>query len=427
MYSSSRFNLLVVALIAFISVVTARTVITSQTCATRFCGYAVPQNKIYRTTKTIRKTVPYTVTRWKTKKSTRTVKATKTVTSQRYTTISRVTTVTSEVTVWIGTSTHTRKLTETVRSATLTETYPATTLIITYPVKTIPAPSGFVGVDDDPDNRSARSQPVRTWIRRDEPVLNEQLDRRNAEPEPEPVAANGKYVTAVTCTKTLVTKTGTSDLWKTKTTGTTTKTIFVSTKKVTPPIKTVTKWSTKTVPKTTSKYKVAFASSITTTTLYTTATTFLTTVTSQLPVETVYDSCGPRNRSPRPNFQPYWAAYQAGPDRGENVHVIMSNGTAHDCCVACHTYNLGGVCIGSVWRSTIFTGDPPCWPSTDLEDCDPWEPEFRSKCELVIAASNAPALCRKHTYSFYTTNTEPEAVVSNGLSCQRYKFSKWFI
>ncbi|KAK6354287.1 hypothetical protein TWF730_008699 [Orbilia blumenaviensis] len=440
MYGFYRFNLLVVALITLASFVTARTVITSQTCTTRFCGY--PVHKIYKSTKTICKSTRYTKFRWRTvskAKSTRTIKTTKTITSQRYTTISRVSTYTSESTIWIGTSTHTRKLTDTIFTASETVTIPVTTRVISASTRTIPAPSGFIGVDDDPDNVGARTAPtfIPRAVNTNEPIPEVELDRRNPEPEPrpepepepEPVAANGRHVTAVICTKTIITKTGTSDLTKitTKISGTVTKTVFVATTTTVPPIKRVTIVSTRTIRRTTSKNKVAFATSKTTLFIYTTSTKYLSTVTSHIPVQTYYESCGTRNRSPRPNLQIGWAAWNAGPAPGEDVREFSNNGTAYDCCVSCHTYNSGGVCVGSLWRSNIWGGDPGCALSND-PDCvdEPFNPEFRSKCHLIIAASSAPALCRRQTYDFYTTGTEPEAVVSNGLTCRRYKFGRFW-
>ncbi|KAK6510876.1 hypothetical protein TWF506_009968 [Arthrobotrys conoides] len=439
MFGTSRFNLLVVALITFVSFVTARTVITSQTCSTRYCGYAVPQNKIFRTTKTIHKSARYTVTRWKTvskPKSVHTVKVTKTTTSQRKTWITRYATFYIGTTIWTGTSTHTRKSTTTIYKAATTLTSSITTITIPQSTKTIPIPAGFTGVAEDPANKAAlRGRPLD--LKRDAPVLGLELERRNAEPEPAPEpepepepepAAKGKHVTAVTCTKTLITKTGTSDLWKTTTklSGTTTKTVFVSTKTVLPPISTIIRTSTKTVTLTTKKDKVAFATSWTSTTVYTTSTKYLTTVTKDYPVQTYHPSCGERNLSPQEYLSTYWAAWETWPHPDENVHVIMSNGTRYDCCVSCHTWNQGGTCIGTVWRSTIFEGDPPpCAFDPDPNCVDtPFEPEFRSKCELIIAASNSPAHCRTHEYSFYTTGTEPRAAVSNGLGCKRYKFTK---
>ncbi|KAK6511382.1 hypothetical protein TWF481_000299 [Arthrobotrys musiformis] len=448
MFGSSRLNLLVVALITFVSFVTARTVITSQTCTTRYCGYAVPQNKIFKTTKTIRKTVKYTVTRWKTTakpKSTHTLKTTKTVTSQRYTTVSKDTTVTR--TVLAGGKTHTEFVTHisTILKPSATVTVSATTKTITPPTITIPAPSGFVGVAEDPDNKAALTEPRFTppggW-KRHEPVLEVEHDRRSAEPEPapepepepEPVAvanAKGKHVTALTCTKTLLTKTGKIELWKTTTkwTGPTTKTIFVATKTTTPPISTVTKFNTKVVKTTELVDNLVVSNLWFTTTRYTTSTKYLKTVTSTLPAATFHASCGDRNRSPQQKYFYSWAVYNAGPDRagGEVVDVILSNGTAYDCCVACHTYKKAGTCIGTVWRSNIWNGIPFCAISPDPDCVDEvFEPEFRSTCELIIASSNAASQCRKHSYDFYNTGTEPYSAVSNGLGCRRYKFGQFW-
>ncbi|KAF3096362.1 hypothetical protein TWF102_006638 [Orbilia oligospora] len=419
MFGTSRFNLLVVALITFVSFVTARTVITSQTCTTRYCGYAVPQNKIFKTTKTIHKSARYTVTRWKTVSKPKSV-------------------------FWTGTSTHTRKSTNTIYKATTTITLPVTTKTIPTSTITIPVPAGFTGVAEDPDNKAALTQPVFV-PKRDAPVLDVELDRRSAEPapapapepepEPEPVpepepAAKGKHVTAITCTKTLITKTGTSDLWKTTTKwgGISTKTVVVSTKTIFPPIVSTIRTTTITATIVTSKDKVVFATSWTSATVFTTSTKYLSTVTKDFPVETYHPSCGARNISPPDRFSTSWSAWETNAFADENVHAIMSNGTNYDCCVACHTWNQGGTCIGSVWRSTIFEGDPPPCAFDPDPECDdtPFEPEFRSKCELIIASSSAPAQCRKHNYSFYTTGSEPRAAVSNGLSCKRFKFTRFW-
>ncbi|KAK6334784.1 hypothetical protein TWF718_010230 [Orbilia javanica] len=431
MYGPSRFNLLVVALITFVSFVTARTVITSQTCVTRYCGYPVPHNKIFRCTTSIQKTARYTISKTTSKyTSTRTTKTTKTITSRKTSTTSKVSTATSISTIYSGISTHTRQLTTTIFIASTTLTIPVSTSTISASTKVIPTPSGFVGVGEDPDNKAALfGRP--DW-KRDISILDFELGRRSAEPEPapepepEPVPlANGKYVTAITCTKILLTKTGVITHWKTITkSGITTKTAVVATKTTTLPITTVTKVSTKTITTKTTIPKVAFATSWASTTRYTTSTKYLSTSTLKLPVQTFYASCGSRNKSPQVNMRTNYAVYNAGPDSGENVHVIMSNGTDYDCCVSCHTYKAGGVCIGSVWRSQIWEGDPGCALSNDPDCVDiPPNPKFRSKCELIIAPSNAASHCRRHTYAFYTTGTEPFSTVSNGLGCRRYKYT----
>ncbi|KAK6334580.1 hypothetical protein TWF718_010037 [Orbilia javanica] len=417
-----RYTFLMVALITFVSFVTARTVITIKTCSPRYCDHPVPNGKVRSATTTIHKETPYMITKLKTvtkPKYTRTITGTTTTTRQRVSTVSTVTII---KTIWTGTSTHTRKFI--VTSPSSTETLPTTTTTISS-TRTIAAPSGFVGVNDDPDNKAARDIPGR-GIKRDS---SDELDRRNANPEP--AIAKAKYVTAVICTKTLLTKTGTRVTWKpyTKSTGTTTKTLFLITQTFWPDITTITVKGAKTLYTTISSYKVVFDSSTSTVSLGV-ATTYLSTVSSHLPVETFHAACGPRNQGPRPDQRANvgWAAYQAGPDPDEGVIQFQSDGTAYDCCVACHTYSQGGTCIGSLWRSNIWGGDSGClgW----LDDCD-WEPptlpEFSSTCNLVIAASNAPGLCRRHGFNYYSITTENEAAVSNGLGCRRYKFGKWFI
>ncbi|KAK6526006.1 hypothetical protein TWF281_011047 [Arthrobotrys megalospora] len=417
MLGSSRFSLLVVALVAFISFVTARTVITSQTCATRYCD--TPPKKVSKITKTVHKTARYTVTRWKTvakPKSTRTVKVTKTVTSQRYSTVWQTASTTSLVTIWIGTTTQTRTVHATLTSTTTTITLPESTLTITTPSVTVAAPSGFIAIVDDPINEGIEEEPAPP------PWWSGGRHRRDAEPEP--AAAKKKYVTVVSCTKTLLTKTGTSDLWKTttKAAATTTKTI-VSTKTVLPPILTTTKTTTKITWTTTSKYKVAFVSSIFTRTVtsYTDATTWLSTVTTNLPVPTYYESCGTKNRSPPPEFRRHWTVIDAGPDPGETIKTIWSNGTSYDCCAACHTYNEGGVCIGSIWRAQTWWGELPCWNPPEFPEPEPC-PEFTAKCELIIATSDEPSQCHIRGYRMIETLKDKEAIVSNGLSCPRWQF-----
>ncbi|KAK6343585.1 hypothetical protein TWF730_011176 [Orbilia blumenaviensis] len=419
MVGSSRFNLLVVILVAFTSFVTARTVITSQTCATSYCDVA--PKKVYKVTRTIHKRTPYTVTRWKTiipPKSTRTIKVVKTVTSQKYSTVWQTLSTTTLITKWIGTTTHTRTVHDTTTITTKTVTVPTSTFTVTTPSVTVPAPSGFVGVADDTDNSWDVSPPDDGpwWAGK----------RRSAEPEPEP-APKKKYVAAVTCIKTILTKTGTSDLCKTtkKAAATTTKTVVVSTKTVLKPLLTVTKTTTKIASVTTSKYKVAFASGIfftSTRTAYTDTTTYLTTVSSDLPAPTYYESCGPRNKTPGPRVRQEWVLMDAGPDEGETVHVIWGNGTSHDCCAACHTYNQGGVCVGSLWRALTWWGEQKCLePPIGPEPC----PEVMTKCELIIAASDAPDQCRQRKYTLGQERDIKEGIVSNGLNCKRFKFAGW--
>ncbi|EPS37971.1 hypothetical protein H072_8329 [Dactylellina haptotyla CBS 200.50] len=417
MFASSRFSLLLAAFVAFVLFVDARTIITTQTCASRYCD--TPPKNVYKVTKTIHKTVPYTVVRWKTifkPRSTRTVKVTRTVTSQRYSTILQTTSTTSLITVYIGTTTYTRTLIYTTTSTTTTITLLESTVTITTPSVTVPAPSGFVAIKDDPinDGLEVEIAPPPWW--------QGDRHRRSAEPEPKP---EQKYVSAVTCTKTLITKTGTSDLWRTttKAAATTTKTI-VSTKTVLPPILTTTTTITKITRITTTTARVVFASTTFSKTLtsYTQATTWLSTVTTNLPAPTFYESCDVNNRSPPPEYRRHWTVVDAGPDPGETIKTTFFNGTSYDCCAACHTYDEGGVCIGSIWRALTGWGELGCQIVPEFPGpC----PEFWAQCDLIIAVPDAPAQCHTRGYKLSETSKDRESIVSNGLSCPRWQFQLW--
>ncbi|KAK6538489.1 hypothetical protein TWF694_010072 [Orbilia ellipsospora] len=414
---TSRFSLWAVALFAFATLCAARTVITTQRCTTRYCGQPA---KVYRTTKTIHKSTPYTVTRWKTTtKPKYTVKSTgtKTVTSQPYNTIW---TVTSWHTILIGTSTSTRKYTAYTPATTVTE--PLVTAVVTPPVHTVSAPAGFVGVNDDVDNQKAG---VTGHARRD--VAPPEMERREAapepEPEPEPVPGAKQYVTAITCTKTYLTKTGTSALWKTttKTTGTITKLVAWTTQTyVLNPIN-VTPKNAKTINTTTSVYKVVITSTTTTLTTGTT-TVYEKTVTSTLPVETNYLACGDRNQSPNQalRIQNFAVADKIILTGDTSTQVIkMGNGEAYDCCVLCHTYPGPELCVGSIYYHTGLWG-APCWDWTH-EDCDVHEPEFNMQCNLYLTA-NKPGVCPHAKFSIVNDITINPVVVSNGPHCARWKY-----
>ncbi|KAK6342313.1 hypothetical protein TWF718_007716 [Orbilia javanica] len=435
MFGHSRFNLLIITLVSFVSFVTSRTVLTSQTCATRYCNAYVPSNKIHKVTKTVHKSARYTVTRWKTvskPKSTRTVTVTKTTNVQKYRTVWLSSTTTSLVTKWIGTTTHVRTVHATTTIYTSTITLPVTTFTITHPYVVVPVPSGFVGIDSDPDNVMARYPPE------DDPWLSGRSAEPEPEPEPkpepeakpEPVPAHGKYVTAITCTKFFTTKTGTSDLWKTTTKAgaTTTKTV-ITTRTIQLPLLTLTKSTTQVIPTYTSKYKVAFASSIFTRTLtsYTDATTYLSTATNDLPVPTYYAACGVYNKAPHPEYlERRYTIYNLAFGDDENIQTIWFNGTSHDCCAKCHTWDQGGACIGSVWRAQTWWGEQPCrGPPVGPEEC----PEFTAKCDLIIASSSAPDQCRSRYFdlTLITPTLEvKEGIVSNGPACKAFKFAMWW-
>ncbi|KAF3275207.1 hypothetical protein TWF970_006929 [Orbilia oligospora] len=400
MLVSSRFNLLVVALVAFVSFVTARTVITSQTCATRYCGS--PPKKIYRITKTIRKTIPYTKVRWKTvikPRITRTVTSTKTVTSQRYFTIWKTFSTSSLAnTIWIGTTTHTRTVHDTLTITTATVTLPTFTSTITTPSITIPAPSGFLSIEDDPMNfgigPDADNDPNSPWWAG---------DKRRREAQPDPAAAQKKYKTT------------------TKAASTTTKTVL-KTKTTLPPVKTTTKTTTKVQLITTSKYKVAFFSSIFTRTLtsYTDTTVYLSTVSTSRPAPTYYAACGEKDIAPGPHLGDVYHIDEANAVAGETTKVIFSNGTSYKCCEACHAYNEGGAtCAGSVWSPLTEFGEQPCRePPVGSRPC----PEFTTRCELVIVGPDAPVQCPRRLFKFVYAALAPPRMISNGPTCARFSF-----
>ncbi|KAF3902847.1 hypothetical protein AA313_de0207141 [Arthrobotrys entomopaga] len=405
-----RFSLWAAALFAFATLCAARTVITTQRCTTQYCGR--PTANVHRETWTVHKSTPYTVTRWKTAnkpKFTTTATGTKTYTVTPYLTIR---TVTSLHTKWIGTSTHTRQFT--VTKPAFTETSPVTIKVVTPPVHTISAPAGFVGVNDDPDNQKAGVNVGPVFRRR---------ERRAAAPEPVPAA--NRYVTAVTCTKTYITKTGTSDLWKTttKTGGTSTKIVAWSTITRTAARVTVTAKNAKTINTTTSLNKVAFASSTRTVTAGTT-TVYETTITSTLPVPTNYLACGDRNTSPSQAIRQNFAiaiTHEGGPGDTTTVKVIPGNGEAYQCCVMCHAYAGPELCVGSIWYHTGLWGDPGCdWFQSD---CEPPEPEFNMECHLFLTP-NKPGICPHVKFSFISDIAAQPVVVSNGPHCARWKYQK---
>ncbi|KAK6347557.1 hypothetical protein TWF718_005395 [Orbilia javanica] len=406
MLGSSRFSLLVVALVAFVSFVTARTVITSQTCATRYCG-SLPK-KIVKTTKTICKTLPYTKVRWKTvnkPRITRIVTSTKTSTSQRYFTVGETFSTISLATVWLGTTTISRTVHGTITITTATVTSSVFTATITTPTVTVPKPSGFQAIRGDPGNFGVDPRddddPEFPWWGRTVRKL-----RREAQPEP----GQGKYVTALTCTKILITKTGTSDLWKTttKAASTTTKTVL-TTKIVLPPVITTTKTTTKVQWITTSKYKVAFFSSIfdKTITSYTAATTYLSTVSTSLPAPTHYLACQYEfdygNMVPSPEWGGRYHAQDVDPLPGNWTRTVPSN-TADDCCGACHGFNEeSATCSGSVWKP--LTG----------------QPGFAGECVLYLFNQNG-GQCPQRAFKFNADAATPERIISNGPSCAMFKW-----
>ncbi|KAK6523082.1 hypothetical protein TWF694_005980 [Orbilia ellipsospora] len=419
---TSRFRLWAFALFAFATLCTARTVITSSGCTTHYCDH--PTAKVYYTTKTISKNTPYTVTRWKTAtkpKYTVPATGTKTITSRPIVTIL---TVTSLHTKWIGTTTYTRRVTITTPAATETVPY-TTTKTVTPPGKTVSAPAGFVGINDDPENKNAG---VATNL----PPWNPKRREASPKPAPEPVPAAKQYISAVTCTKTIITKTGTSDLWKTttKTVGTTTKIVAYVTLTDTLPVSTVTAKNAKTINTTTSLYKVAFASVTSTRTVTSgTAIAYLGTVTTVLPTPTNYLACGDRNQSPtfaqRQNFAVAITLPKAPGDPSFQKTIIGKGGAA-DCCALCHAYPGPELCIGSIFYYTGLWGDPGpgCdWENEDTPECNPPEPEFDMDCRLILVA-NKPGTCPRTGFTFEFDSAVNPVVISNGPHCPYWKFHK---
>ncbi|KAK6514295.1 hypothetical protein TWF506_008691 [Arthrobotrys conoides] len=396
----SRFNLLVLALITFASFCTARTIVAIDgKCATRYCNHPVPKSRVYKITKTIHTTGRYTVTRWKTvtkPKATKTITGTNKVTATVTKTISTVTSVVTKS----ETVTYTQKSTITITSLIGTQSITTKTLQSTV---TIPVPSGFVGVNDDPDNRLA----------------GQEIKRREAEPEPEP-GAQKKYITAITCTKTLLTKTGTSDLWKTttKTAGTVTKKVWTT--QTVRSTKTVTKQNPVVIKTTVTKTATATEHTKVTTTSY--SISYLTTVTTSLPKTTFLAACGVRNHGPPPDEERFYAA-GAAPDADEILKIVWSNGTQYDCCVACQTYSGPGVCMGSVYNYLGAWGPPDC-PELDWEVCPFPEPKWYSRCELAISGGAGGGTCRQHRYEYQWYFGQPPTIVANGPGCKRFKYRR---
>ncbi|KAF3086158.1 hypothetical protein TWF102_011168 [Orbilia oligospora] len=393
-----RFSILVTAFITFVSLCAARTVITLEKCTTRSCGVPV---KVHRTTKTDHVTARYTITRWKktvtvpakivTVVDTKPAWKTKTVTAS---------TVTKEIYITTGE----RRTEIVIRTKTISSviaTLPVITRTIRPQTVVIPAPSGVYGVNQDPANKAGQT-----------------ITRRNAEPEPTPGAAK-KYPSAVVCTKTLLTKTGTTDIWKTTTKKKGTKTVSKSY---------TTSTRTKTVTVKNPKIITKIAGFITNTTSITTSTTITTrvtlfekTVTEILPTPTFYAACGASNRVPPPDFGTFWLV--GGPGYSDDEPTIYTEGdmSPHDCCVSCWTLPASkGKCIGSVHYYLGLWGDPNCDWEHD-EDCGvppPGEPT--AGCRLILESKKG--VCRTSNYYFYVDVTNPPIVFSNGPGCLRYKY-----
>ncbi|RVD84430.1 uncharacterized protein DFL_006179 [Arthrobotrys flagrans] len=390
-----RFSVLVTALIALVSICAARTVITIEKCTTRSCGLPA---KVYRTTKTVRTTARYTVTRWKTvTKPAKTVTVVDPKPAWKTETVT-VSTVTKERLITTGDFTENVVHTRTISS--FIATAPVTTRTTSPPAVVIPAPSGIYGVNQDPANAAGRA-----------------VGRRNAEPEPAAGAAK-KYPTAVICTKTLLTKTGTSDLWKTTTKAKGTKTVSkpytTSTR-----TKTVTIKNAKTI--TVTGWITNITRITTTTTITTLATYYETTITESLPTPTNYAACGALNRVPPPDFGTFWLVGGLGYSDDEPSIYTEGDMNAYDCCVSCWTLPASkGKCIGSVYNYIGLWGDPICDWQHD-EDCGFTPPGVPTgTCRLILESTKG--VCRTSNYYFYQDITNPPRSFSNGPGCLRYKY-----
>ncbi|KAK6515627.1 hypothetical protein TWF506_007952 [Arthrobotrys conoides] len=391
-----RFSVIVTALITLFSLCAARTVITIEKCTTRSCGAPV---KVHRTIKTVRATARYTITRWKTvTKPAKTVTVVDTKPAWKTKTVT-VSTVTKGVFITTGDQTEIVIRTRTISS--FITTLPVTTRTIRPQTVVIPGPSGIYGVNQDPANKP-------------EPTVG----RRNAEPEPNAGAAK-KYPSAVICTKTLLTKTGTSDLWKT-----TTKTKGAKT--VSKPYTTSTRTKTVTLknPKTITKIIgwITNTTFITTTTTITTLATFYEkTITETLPTPTFYAACGTLNVVPPPDFNTFWLV--GGPGYSDDEPTIYTEGeiSAYDCCLSCWTLPASkGKCIGSVYYYLGLWGDPLCDWEHD-EDCGvPIPGEPTGGCRLILESKKG--VCRNFNYYFYQDVTDPPRAFSNGPGCLRFKY-----
>ncbi|KAK6331600.1 hypothetical protein TWF718_002149 [Orbilia javanica] len=417
MYLSSRLNLLVVALIALVSFCTARTTITIQSCATRYCANPT---EVLRTTKTIHKTTRYTKVRWRT--STK-YKTTTTTTSTRFATTTKYSTSTLKtVTIITGTSTRTQTLPHWFFA---TEPYTVTWLrtSIYTPTYTVPTPSGFLALDNDPDNAAS---PDYTAL----PSAVVDADKRNVKIDIEPRDPANKYASAVTCTKTLLTKTGTSDLWKT-----TTKTSSTSTKVVYKTL-TITRSSTKTVTakdaKTTrvlfTTYTSIYGTSTETIWTMLPTTLFTTTVLTSEATATVYAACANANVAPDHIIYHRHAAVNYGPDPDEKVVEIVAPGGPETCCALCQTYSGPGQCMGSIYNflgAEIPEEDcPDAWSGgvfLGWEFC-PYDPDNDMKCQLII--SQEEESCRTRTFEFIPAvfGKTRDKHLSNGPACARFKY-----
>ncbi|KAK6506520.1 hypothetical protein TWF506_011426 [Arthrobotrys conoides] len=416
MYISSRFNLLIVAIIALVSFCTARTTITSQSCSTRYCANPT---KVFRTTKTIHKTIRYTITLWMT--STK-YTSTHTLTSTKYTTTTSyvATTTLRTVTIFTGTTTITETLVNSVY-ATGPSTTTRTRTIISTPTYTVPAPSGFLAVDNDPDNSAS---PEYTAL----PPLDR---KRDVDVNIKPRDPANKYAAAVTCTKTLITKTGTTNLWKTttKTTGVTTKLVYKTVKITRTATRTVTANNAPTTRVRSTKYTSIFSTSTMTIWTVPPITISTTTYLTSEATATVYAVCANNNLTPDNLINPPRALSNYGPAADEKVVEIIAPGGPETCCMLCHNYSGPGKCMGSIYN---FRGAEI--PEEDCPDAFengvflgwefcPFDPDDYMRCQLIVS-EDGEATCRTHGFEFipYVFGKTRIKQISNGPGCARFKY-----
>ncbi|KAJ6261458.1 hypothetical protein Dda_4128 [Drechslerella dactyloides] len=253
-------------------------------------------------------------------------------------------------------------VTSTVRAVSTT-TSSITIATITSGTTTIPQPSGFISVADDPDNQFNR------------------IDKRGAK----------HYPTAVKCTKTIQT------IYKHTVTARPRKTTVVKCGKTT------TRWHAhKTAQKTVNaRDKTTTITHIstrtTTTTLYTSTTTVTTSVTAIIPSATAYQACGNGNTFAGPN----------GSVSGwlNNWDTVFTGLNEAQCCALCQAHvNAAGVpdCQGSYWSWIRESGLERCW--------------------LVLTAATS-RMCSFNTAQSFEAQPDTSefiGVVSNG-PCGRWK------
>ncbi|KAK6345837.1 hypothetical protein TWF730_010180 [Orbilia blumenaviensis] len=424
MHISTRFNVLLFALIALVSFTTARTTITIQSCSTRYCGNPT---KAIRTTKTVHKTTRYSVYRWKTSTKYRT---THTLTSTKYTTLTKYNTNTIRtVTIYTGKSTRIQTLVPSVY-ATEPQTWTFDRTVIITPTYTVPAPSGFIGVDNDPDNSA--SPDYTPLPAPQEPDRLKRDSARDAAAEVlEPRDPANRYAEAVTCTKTLLTKTGTMDVWMT-----TTKTLGVTTALVQKTVtinrtntKTVTAKDARTIRTLSTKYSSVWGTS--TQTIWTMQPVTISptvTLTSEA-TATAYAACAINNVAP--DWRPgQLVAANYGPAPGEKYIDIVGKTGTEECCVLCLNYSGPGKCLGTVWNflgAEIPEEDCPDAFSGGVfmgwEFC-PFDPDDHSMCRLIIS-DDEEGTCKTHTFEYvrHVVGKTRMKYVSNGPSCARYKYT----